>query len=58
MKNEAESIAILRRISMAYLKNDKKTKAGIKCKRKKAGWDDFYLLEILTNGLQEKSCEI
>ena len=52
LKNEAASIALLRRISMAYLKKDIKTKAGIKCKRKKAGWDDTYLMEIVSNFVQ------
>lgn len=45
--NQAESLALLRRISLALLKKDIKSKVGIKVKRKKAGWDDTYLLEIL-----------
>jgi hypothetical protein len=58
MKNEAESIALLRRMTMAVLKKDTKSKSSIKCKRKKAGWDDPYLCEIiaLMTGLQP--CEL
>lgn len=52
VKNEAQSIALIRRISMAYLKKDLTTKSGIKCKRKKASWDDNYLMKILMSGLQ------
>lgn len=45
--NIPENFSLLRRISLNYLKQDKKTKAGIKIKRKKAGWDNNYLLRIL-----------
>jgi predicted transposase YbfD/YdcC len=54
VKNEAQSIALIRRISMAYLKKDLTTKSGIKCKRKKASWDDSYLLQVLSLGLEEQ----
>lgn len=53
VKNEAANLALLRRISMMFLKKDKKTKVGIKAKRKKAGWDESYLMEIIKNGLSE-----
>ena len=52
IKNEAESIALMRRLSMAYLKKDTKTKVGIKCKRKVASWDEEYLFDVLSNGLK------
>lgn len=55
VKNEAQNIAILRRISMAYLKRDTTRKGGIKTKRKTAGWDDEFLLSVLANGAQEDS---
>ena len=45
--NAAENFAMLRHIALNLLKNDKLTKAGISAKRKKAGWDNDYLLEIL-----------
>lgn len=46
--NEAANISLLRKMSLSYLKKDKKTKAGIVAKRKKASWDDNYLLDILS----------
>jgi predicted transposase YbfD/YdcC len=54
-KNEAENIAILRRISMAFLKKDKKSKVGIKIKRRKASWDNTYLLNVLNEGLKSET---
>jgi len=57
IKNEAESIALIRRITMAYLKEHKKVKRGIKCKRKVASWDEDYLFDVLNNGLRLSSCE-
>lgn len=47
VKNAAQAFALLRKLSMAYLKKDKKSKVGIKCKRKKACWSDQYLFDIL-----------
>lgn len=58
IKNEAESIALIRRITMAFLKDHKKVKRGIKCKRKVASWDEDYLFDVLSNGLKIKACEI
>jgi hypothetical protein len=40
-------MALLRQIALNLLGQDKSTKAGIKAKRKKTGWDDAYLLKIL-----------
>lgn len=57
IKNEAESIALMRRITMAFLKDHKKVKRGIKCKRKVASWDEEYLFDVLSNGLKIKTCE-
>jgi predicted transposase YbfD/YdcC len=51
--HEAENVALLRRISLACLKKDVGTKAGIKAKRKKAGWDDAYLMDILAKGFEK-----
>ena len=34
-------------VTLNLLKEDKKTKAGIKNKRSKAGWDKDYMLKIL-----------
>lgn len=59
IKNEAESIALLRKMSLAFLKKDKTTKAGIKCRRKKASWDEKYLIKVLIEGSQDEkvTCE-
>ena len=43
----AQNMAILRHIALNKLKNEKSHKRGIKNKRKKAGWDDDYLLKVL-----------
>jgi predicted transposase YbfD/YdcC len=45
--NGAENFSVLRRATLNLLKSDKKTKAGIKNKRSKAGWNRTYMLEIL-----------
>lgn len=45
--NGAENFSIIRRATLNLLKSDKKTKAGIKNKRSKAGWDKDYMLKIL-----------
>lgn len=45
--NGAENFSVLRRATLNLLKMDKKTKAGIKNKRSKAGWNKTYMLEIL-----------
>jgi len=42
----AENFAILRRIVLNLLRQDKR-KGGIELKRKEAGWDPSYLLELL-----------
>ncbi|MFZ0564862.1 MAG: ISAs1 family transposase [Chlamydiales bacterium] len=43
----AENFSVIRRATLNILKGDKKTKAGIKNKRSKAGWDRRYMLELL-----------
>lgn len=45
----AENFSRLRRITLNLLKNEKTTKVGIKAKRHKAGWDEDYLLRVITN---------
>ncbi len=46
--NAAENFSRLRRIALNLLKQDKTRKIGIKGKRRRAGWDEDYLLHILT----------
>lgn len=44
----AENLAILRHIALNLLKQEHTAKIGIRNKRLKAGWDNDYLLKILT----------
>lgn len=46
-RNAIENMALLNRLAVSLLRHDKTVKAGVKCKRKTAGWDDNYLLHLL-----------
>lgn len=43
-----QNFSLLRHIALNLLEQDRTTKAGIAAKRKKAGWDEAYLLSILS----------
>jgi predicted transposase YbfD/YdcC len=47
--NAAENLALVRRIALNLLKQEKTHKNGISCRRKTAGWDNKYLLKVLTS---------
>ncbi len=46
----AENIAIMNKITLNLLKNEKTVKVGVKTKRRKAGWDNGYLWKVLMAG--------
>jgi hypothetical protein len=41
-------LALLRHLALNLLTQDNETKRGIAARRKKAAWDDSYLVKILT----------
>lgn len=45
--NAPENLAIIRQIALNLLNQEKTVKNGVKSKRKKAGWDNDYLLKVL-----------
>src|SRR5215468_1979393 len=46
-RHGVENLALLNRLAVSLLRQDKTVKGGVKCKRKAAGWDDSYLLRLL-----------
>jgi len=46
--HSAANLAVIRHITLNLIKAEKITKVGIKIKRLKAGWDNNYLLRILS----------
>jgi hypothetical protein len=45
----AENLSRLRRLALNLLKRDTTVKLGVAAKRLKAGWDEHYLLRLLTS---------
>lgn len=45
--HSAENLAIVRRIALMLLKQERSHKNGISCRRKRAGWDHKYLVKVL-----------
>lgn len=46
-RNAASNLSILRRFALSLCKQEKTAKVGIKIKRKRAGWNNDYLLTLL-----------
>jgi predicted transposase YbfD/YdcC len=46
-----ENLSLLRKIALTALKADTSFKAGLARKRKRAGWDDGYLVRVLGAGI-------
>jgi len=46
-KHAAENFALLRRMAIGLLKNEKSSKKSIRRKKNQASWDDEYLLRVL-----------
>ena len=44
-----ENMALVRHIALNLLKQERTAKLGVKAKRLKAGWDEAYLLKVLSN---------
>ncbi len=44
----AQTFSVLRHIALNLLKRESQHKRGIKARRKRAGWDRDYLLQVLT----------
>lgn len=47
MGNASENLAVIRRVALNLLKQEKTSKVGITARRKRAGWDNKYLLKVL-----------
>jgi predicted transposase YbfD/YdcC len=46
-----ENLALIRRMAVTLLQKETTAKQGVSGKRKKAGWDDEYLLDVLGSAL-------
>lgn len=46
--NGASNLALVRRLALSLLKRERTAKCGVKAKRLRAGWDQDYLLKVLT----------
>jgi hypothetical protein len=45
----AQNFTLINRIALNLLKNERRTKVGVRGRRLKAGWDNGYLIKLLKN---------
>ena len=50
--NGVENFAVLRHIALNLLRRETTSKGSLKGRRKKAGWDNDYLLKVLTGQMR------
>ena len=48
----AENFSLMNKIALNLLKNERSVKVGVKNKRLKAGWDNDYMMKVLTVGFK------
>ena len=48
-RHAIDNLALRHRLAVSGLRQEQTVKAGVKCKRKKAGWDEDYLWHLLLN---------
>ncbi len=53
----ARNLAVLRRIAINLVGRDGSTKARVRARRKKAAWNDDYMLQLLAGSLVRPSVE-
>jgi hypothetical protein len=46
-RRAARNLALLRRIAVNLVGRDRSAKASVRAKRKKAAWNDDYMLQLL-----------
>lgn len=48
--NSGENLALLRRLAISLLKQEKSSNDSLKTKRLRCGWDNDYLAKVLVSG--------
>ncbi|KGJ88336.1 hypothetical protein ND2E_4172 [Colwellia psychrerythraea] len=49
-KSMAENFSMMNKVALNLLENEKSIKVGVKTKRLKAGWDEAYMMKVITVG--------